>query len=207
MSVLKDITGQRFGRLTAVRIHERWTSNRGTQWLCQCDCGNAKIVGLNHLKRGTTKSCGCLQRELKIERNTTHGQSKNSIYGLWYAMIKRCYHPKNKKYIDYGGRGIKVCDRWHGFENFFIDMGPRPEGKSLDRIDNNGNYEPQNCRWATAAEQNKNRRKSKFVTCESDVISGLIFLVTALLHQMSPVDQNQLELCDQRQSQKQLNRQ
>lgn len=142
----------RFGRLVAltkVKVNDR------VKWNCICDCGNFKIVSGCKLKSGNTKSCGCLQRESRI----THGRSSTKLYKSWSVMINRCINPNCPSYPDYGGRGITVCDRWkYSFENFLEDMGERPEGMSLDRKDNDGNYEPSNCRWATGTQQEFNKR-------------------------------------------------
>lgn len=153
-----------FGKLTVI---ERAGSAKSghAQWLCQCECGNVVTVSSNPLLRGLTNSCGCLHNELLAERNSTHGMSKTSEYMAWAHMKNRCYNLKDKKFKDYGGRGITVCNRWLKFENFFADMGKRPSsGHSIDRIENSGNYEPGNCRWATAAEQSRNTRRNTNIT-------------------------------------------
>ena len=127
--------------------------------IAQCECGTIKEVLYTYIKNGRSKSCGCEQRNVWKTINTKHNKTKTAEYRTWCNMKTRCYNPKYKQWKDYGGRGIKVCKEWlESFEQFYIDMGPRPFGKTLDRIDVNGNYEPSNCRWATSTEQNQNKR-------------------------------------------------
>lgn len=146
--------GDRYERLTIIEIVPRKVH-------CICDCGTERTIERG--KWGKTKSCGCLQRETVATRNRqsrTHGMSKTKTYRVWVAMIQRCTDPNATGYANWGGRGITVCERWrHSFEAFLADMGERPEGCSIDRIDNGGNYEPGNVRWATALEQTQNRRR------------------------------------------------
>lgn len=163
----KDISGMRFGRLQVVNVShsQKRTRLKGTvlYWNCICDCGNEAIISAHSLNRGDAKSCGCYHSELLTAANTTHGFSKSSECGIWYSMKQRCFNPKSKRYADYGGRGITMADAWReSFDTFYADMGPRPSSKhSIDRINNDGNYEPGNCRWATATEQARNQRKRK----------------------------------------------
>lgn len=162
----QQITGQRFGRLSVIR-QEGWLPNgkdRTRGWLCVCDCGRETVTTSTRLKSGATTSCGCFVVEAAratrklLGGPVRHGHSHSPTYRSWYAMRQRCENRKNKRFEIYGGRGISVCERWKLFDNFLEDMGARPEGKTLDRIDCDGNYEPANCRWATASEQMKNRR-------------------------------------------------
>lgn len=159
-----DLAGQTFGRWLVLRLIE---ADRGLRWLCRCQCGTEREVSGGHLKSGASESCGCITREVTSERNRTHGKSESREYEIWCGIKKRCHDKKCTRYSDYGGRGIKVCDRWlHSFENFLADMGPCPSKKhSIDRFpDNDGNYEPGNCRWATGLEQGRNCRRNRVMT-------------------------------------------
>jgi len=163
--------GHDFGRLTCMRRvdpQESAANKHNRYYLCQCSCGNEVVVMLSNLLGGHTKSCGCLNSELVAERarllKTTHGMYGTSEYNIWKAMVARCTNKKIPCYGRYGGRGIGVCDRWlNSVENFYTDMGDRPPGMSLDRIDNNGDYGPDNCRWATTKEQNRNKRNNRLI--------------------------------------------
>jgi hypothetical protein len=152
-----DLTGQRFGRWQVVRRGEN-KDNR-VAWDCICDCGNTGTVDTRRLVKGRSKSCGCLNREV----NTKHGHNPNrgssSEYNSWHQMKQRCLNPNDKRYADYGGRGIKICERWLDFNNFLEDMGKKPTPKhSIDRIDVDGDYEPSNCKWSDDYEQQRNIR-------------------------------------------------
>jgi hypothetical protein len=155
-----DLTGQTFGRLTALEY-----DSKICRWLCLCECGRKKWIFSSALTRGNTRSCGCLKSQLAREAHLTHGKSGSKVFNTWVHMRDRCFNPKSKFYKDYGGRGITVCERWLVFENFYADMGDPAEGAeriSLDRKDNNGDYELGNCRWATQKMQTDNQRRSRF---------------------------------------------
>ena len=162
MSNLIDITGKQFGRLTVI---SRVENNKFGQvmWDCVCTCGKRTTVSGGHLKIGQTKSCGCLQKELLSKAKKIHGQTGNKTYKSWSGMRERCYNPNNKIYKYYGGRGITICKRWDKFENFYSDMGDRPERMSIERTNNNKGYSPDNCKWATQKEQVRNTRSNQLI--------------------------------------------
>lgn len=165
--------GQRFGRLLVVARLE--SDKRGnSRWLCRCDCGNESTPLGQSLRSGVTTSCGCAAKEINSDRATKHGASGTLEYKAWHAMIQRCTNPKNHKWHRYGGRGITVCERWRlSYEAFLEDMGPRPKGLTLDRWpDNDGNYEPGNCRWATPLQQASNRSTNRFVDVAGESITA-----------------------------------
>lgn len=163
MNEIKDIAGMKFGRLLAVRPTDKRMA-RKVVWECICDCGKTVFVSGAMMRRGNTRSCGCLHADLRPEimRRTmrTHGATYSRTWNSWMAAKSRCFCKTDPAYGNYGGRGITMCDRWrHSFETFLADMGERPVGRTLDRKNNDGNYEPGNCRWATAFEQTHNRRQ------------------------------------------------
>jgi hypothetical protein len=159
---MADIKNMKVGLLTVVEV--AGSDEHSTLWRCICDCGSIVIKRAGHLMSGGTKSCGCLRKRLMKERNTTHNMSRTKIYGVWRSMLDRCRTPSSQAYYLYGARGITVCKRWHKFENFLADMGARPDGMELDRINNNGPYSPKNCRWTDRTTQIRNRRSTILVT-------------------------------------------
>lgn len=157
-----DLTGQKFGRLTVIKRGENIDNHAG--WICQCECGNIVNVNGKYLREGKTTSCGCYHNELLRERSLTHGKTHTRLYRIWANIISRCCNSNVDCYEYYGGRGISICDEWkNNFENFYewsINNGYN-EQLTIDRINNDGNYEPSNCRWVTMKEQCKNRRKRR----------------------------------------------
>ena len=166
MPAFKNITGQIFGRLTAIeRMPRGYHSPKRVFWRCQCKCGNERILAYTTLVHGKTRSCGCLRKEAYRECPRTHGKSRTPTFAIWCGMLARCSNPNVIVYGRYGGRGIKVCERWHDFSAFIADMGERPSlDHSLDRIDNAGNYEPGNVRWATTWQQASNKRNTLMIS-------------------------------------------
>lgn len=150
-----DLTDKKIGRLTVLF---RAKSGRRSKWFCICDCGTEKIILQQSLLNGNSTSCGCYRIERQKASVTKHGMSGTSTHSIWNQMKRRCYKKNHPEYFRYGARGIRVCEEWHDFKNFYRDMGTRPKNRSLDRIDNNGNYSKSNCRWATIKQQNDNKR-------------------------------------------------
>ncbi len=151
MAKAVDLTGQRFGRLLV--LARDYSKRKSAYWECLCDCGNKISTASTCLKLGYTKSCGCLLKE----KNTKHNKSNSPEYEIWKVMLNRCFNSNNQLYSHYGGSGITVCKRWWDFENFYNDMGNKLKGESIDRIENYGDYEPLNCRWASPQEQQRNK--------------------------------------------------
>jgi len=160
-----DMTGQRFGRLIALKRGYK-EGSVSTYWLCKCDCGTEKLINGQHLRRGLIVSCGCHGRTVALK----HGKQGTPTYTAWNSMRTRC-GDYGRPHKHWGGRGIKVCERWKSFENFLADMGERPAGMSLERINNDGDYEPGNCRWATRLEQMQNTRANRNLSHEGRTLS------------------------------------
>ena len=175
MAIFKDLTGERIGRLTVIERAKSITQKNGklvTRWLCKCDCGNIKIIRADTLGRGT-KSCGCLKHELDKKQHTNDPVKFKRLYRIWCCMKQRCYNKNLKAYKDYGGRDIQVCDEWinnyRKFESWSLKNG-YDDTLTIDRINNNGNYEPSNCRWVTREIQSKNKRNNVYVTYKGNKI-------------------------------------
>ena len=168
------IKGQKFGRLTVISFHhekeyisKNGKKQKGKWYVCKCDCGKEVVISKWQLKSGKTKSCGCYQKEIASKINTKHGKTHTRIYKIWFGMKKRCFNFSCKSYHRYGGRGITVCNEWkNDFMNFYnwAMANGYKDNLTIDRINNNGNYEPNNCRFVTLLEQARNRRNTKFIT-------------------------------------------
>lgn len=180
MTKMRDYTGERYGKLTVLEYvgTKRYRNGRATQWLCQCDCGNKTVVGSVSLKTGNTVSCGCHRRELSskrmIERNKTHGitigsEEDKRLYRLWAAIKRRCYYEKCVGYHNYGGRGVRMCDEWKNEAAKFVEWCKShgyKKGLEIDRINNNGNYEPNNCQFISKVENEKKKRNTIWLTID-----------------------------------------
>lgn len=164
-----DMIGKIFGALTVIGFSHKDKFNKA-RWSCRCECGSEKIAEGSKLRKGEIKSCGCLTVKLISKGLTTHGMSKSKTYKIWSSMKNRCNNQRDPAYVWYGGRGIKICVRWMKFENFLADMGEHPEGMSIERKDNNGNYELENCKWATREEQGRNTSSNVFITFNSETL-------------------------------------
>lgn len=164
MSNLRDLTGQRFGELTVVRRGPNG-AGRNTRWLCRCSCGNETLVFSGNLTRGFTTSCGCTRMEKTASKLATHRETKTRLYQIWYNMKTRCNNPNSRQYVYYGGRGISVCEVWEKYENFrkwAMDSGYSDE-LTIERLDVNGDYEPNNCEWVTRKQQANNKRANRYI--------------------------------------------
>jgi len=158
---IKRLEGEKFGRLTVLSL--AGIDDHGAIWSCVCSCGGIKEAASRHLRSGNTQSCGCMQVEAG-RATATHGMSNTPTYNSWVGMHDRCKREDHRSWKDYGGRGIYVCARWEKFENFLIDMGIKPSPKhSIDRIDNNGIYDPKNCQWSLMVDQQRNKRSNRLI--------------------------------------------
>lgn len=174
----KDITGEKYGQLSVLKISDK-RSGGSVVWECICSCGNTTLVSSGNLNSGHTTSCGCHKKKASskccTDLFTKHGHAKknekSATYYSWICMLNRCNNPKNKYYKNYGGRGVVVCKEWYDFTSFLADMGERPDGTTIDRIDVNGNYEPSNCRWATNREQHNNKRSNHKVNYKGEILT------------------------------------
>lgn len=169
-----DLTDQTFFKLKVIGRNPVNTKSNHPRWDCVCECGNNVTMASGHLLDGTSKSCGCWTKVVISLANSTHRASSSPAYITWAQVKQRCLNPKHDAYHNYGGRGITVCERWRSsFENFLLDMGPRPSLQhSIDRADNDGNYEPGNCHWATSEEQNNNKRNSVYFVFNNEKLTA-----------------------------------
>jgi hypothetical protein len=158
-----ELVGKRFGRLVVIKRNPG--PKIGSKWMCLCDCGKTKVIIGSNLRAGYTQSCGCLHREKSVEANIKHGGQYMPEYKVWCGIRNRCFNPRAPRYPYYGGRGIKVSEKWSSFNQFITDMGPRPHGRySIERVDGNKDYEPGNCIWATQKTQMRNTKRTIRVT-------------------------------------------
>lgn len=191
---VQDLTGQTFNQLTALS-YVSMSAHNGSCWLWQCTCGKHKIIFGSSVKTGNTKSCGCLQAKIVGNMRRTHGlagKNRTLEYHSWASMIQRCTNTNEREYFRYGGRGITVCKRWRSFENFLADMGERPSSlHTIERINNDAGYSPENCKWATKAEQNRNMRRNRWITwndetlCMTDWAARLGLTLGGLAHRLN----------------------
>lgn len=187
---VKDLTGQRFGRLLVVSFSHIESKSRYAIWNCLCDCGRQHQTATAYLSHGNVRSCGCLGEERRMAAVTKHGFSRHPLYAIYRTMMHRCYNPKAGAYRHYGGRGIAVCQRWReSFLSFVEDMGPKPSpDHSIDRINNDGDYCPENCRWATHEQQFSNRRGSRYLSHNGQTLtmaqwSKILGISSGTIHQ------------------------
>lgn len=173
--VAADIAGQKFGRWTAISNTGEKTKNGTSIWLCRCDCGNYGKISISNLRYGSSKSCGCIPRERMAKLNYKHGGKKERLYAVWGTMRRRCQDENHKDFANYGGRGIEVCQEWQDYEEFRkwafangYDPNAPKQKCTIDRIDVNGNYEPDNCRWVSAKVQQNNRRNNRVLTYDNE---------------------------------------
>lgn len=172
-STVHNLIGQRFGRLVVI---SRADKTGHVHWLCRCDCGGEKVIRTSSLTRGRTQSCGCLQREMAAKSSAItsriHGKSKTPEHAIWRRMLARCHCPTSDRYKYYGARGIAVCEQWRrSFVSFYEDMGPRPTPQhTVGRQDNDGPYSPENCRWETRTEQNRNYSRNRYLTHDGETL-------------------------------------
>lgn len=160
----KDLTGQKFNKWTVLERAENSASRNRVMWLCRCDCGVERVVVRHSLTAGISKSCGCHSREVTRALLTTHGMTKTPLFSIWKGMRTRCHNPNSKAWPDYGGRGIGICERWDKFALFYEDMFPSySEGMTIERINNEIGYQPDNCKWVPKSEQSKNRRSVIYI--------------------------------------------
>lgn len=179
MAEFKDLTGQKFGRLTVIDISRKIQSGKRERyyWKCKCECGNMKEVRTDSLTSGNVTSCGCLKLEqdrINLTAGHKHKLSKTHIWNVYYGMLHRCYNPQDSHYKNYGGRGIEVCEEWRDSIEAFAEWAQKTgfrDGLTIDRVDNDGNYEPVNCRWATMKEQSRNRRSNIVVSCKGEDVT------------------------------------